>query len=97
MPIFEYRCPICGTEAEDWRRIANRDDPLTCQCGANMLPTIITPPAVDRSFLGSTNMPGYKCVVTDEYVTTKKRRREIMAERGLEEAAPLSFKPSESP
>jgi putative FmdB family regulatory protein len=92
MPEYEYRCAACGAEFERYRSMAEYAEPTRCDCGAMAARAIITPPHVDRAFLGSTNMPGYKCIVTDEYVTSKKKRREILARTGLEEAAPLSYK-----
>lgn len=34
MPIYEYRCPKCGTSFEKLRRFAEADEPIECpQCG----------------------------------------------------------------
>lgn len=35
MPIYEYRCPKCGTDFELMRRMAEIDKPAPCpKCGA---------------------------------------------------------------
>lgn len=35
MPIYEYRCPKCGTDFELMRRISEMNEPASCpQCGA---------------------------------------------------------------
>jgi len=35
MPVYEYRCPKCGTEFELMRPMSDMDKPALCpQCGA---------------------------------------------------------------
>ena len=34
MPIYEYRCPVCGNEFESIRPVSRADDPIDCKvCG----------------------------------------------------------------
>lgn len=34
MPIYEYRCPVCGHEFESIRPVSRADDPIECKaCG----------------------------------------------------------------
>lgn len=40
--------------------------------------------------LGGGSMPGYLCPVTDRFVTSRRERRNIMAEHGLIEAGDRS-------
>lgn len=34
MPIFDYRCPVCGIETEEL--VKKHDDEVKCSCGAIM-------------------------------------------------------------
>lgn len=81
--IYQYRCPQCGKEAEAYRTIANRHDGPPC-CGLKMQIEIRTAPYgyVDREIF-------YKCPVTNEGVTSKRQRREILAREGLVSAHEL--------
>jgi len=45
----------------------------------------ITPAMVQAQILGGGKCPGYQCVVTNEFVTSGKRRREIFAQHNLVE------------
>jgi putative FmdB family regulatory protein len=34
MPIYEYRCPSCGSISEIWQGVGTRSDPRQCKnCG----------------------------------------------------------------
>lgn len=81
MPIYDIACLSCKQEREVWRRM--NDPNPDCDCGGKTETVIRAAPMVDDAWLGSTKNPGYHCVVADEWVSTKKRRREIIAERGL--------------
>ena len=36
MPVYEYKCPKCGTVYEETRKIDDRDKPFTCpKCKAS--------------------------------------------------------------
>jgi len=35
MPIFEYRCKVCGHITEELRKYEDRDIPIVCECGAS--------------------------------------------------------------
>lgn len=63
------------------RKIADRHDgPMCCvQMKQKIVPTQIAP------VLGGGDLPGYHCPVSGEYVTSRKRRRDIMKEHNLME------------
>lgn len=82
MPTYTFRCP-CGEVKDAFRSIANREDGPICECGQKMA-KIITPVNI-APILGGGDMPGYKCPVTDQYVTSRRQRRNIMAEHDLVE------------
>lgn len=38
--IYEYECTECDLSVEKIRKMSEREDPVTCTCGAEMLPII---------------------------------------------------------
>ncbi|HDS30379.1 MAG TPA: zinc ribbon domain-containing protein [Firmicutes bacterium] len=55
MPIYEFKCPKCGTEFEDL--VANRGDSAPCpSCGCKKVERRISVPAPHQS-KGSANIP----------------------------------------
>lgn len=38
--LYEYRCPSCGEKAELQRKVAERNDPVPCDCGNLMERTV---------------------------------------------------------
>lgn len=83
MPLYTYQCAKNHTK-EQWSSISERESAPPCECGLSMK-MVITPVRINGAFLGSARNEGYKCPVTQEWVSTKKRRREIMAEHNLRE------------
>jgi len=84
MPVYSYRCEDCELMIDDITSIAHRNDSRQClSCGGEMrlkiMPTMVQP------VMGGGSFPGYECPVTGEFVTSRKRRREIMAENSLTE------------
>lgn len=83
MPRYAYRCP-CGLVAHEFNTIAERDSGPRC-CGTVMT-RVIEAPQIQAQILGGGALPGYECPVTGRYVTSRRERRNIMAEHGLVEA-----------
>ena len=84
MPLFSYQCPDCRDATTAFRAVASRNvGPLCC---GGMMHRIFEPPEIQAQILGGGETPGYHCVVTGEYVTSRTRRREIMKEHDLIEA-----------
>ena len=79
MPLYVYECQSCGRLEEAYRTVDDRDIPPDCHgpMKRKIVPTMIAP------VLGGGNFPGYKCPITDEFVTSRKRRREIIAENNI--------------
>ena len=78
-PLYTYRCPECGKTEDAYRAIAERNNGPMCHGPMSkiILPTMLQP------ILGGGAMPGYQCPVTDEFITSRNRRREIMREHNL--------------
>ncbi len=84
MPLYSYECEICDTVKDSYNTIAERRNAPHCWCGQPMelkiMPVNIAP------ILGGVDFPGYQCVVMDEYVSSRKRRKYIMDSNNLVEA-----------
>lgn len=76
--LYDYQCKTCGLETEEFNRIDERNTNAPLCCGQRMEIVIKSAPYgyVDRKI-------DYICPVTNEHVTSKKKRREIMAREGL--------------
>lgn len=83
MPLYTYQCPICDTQKDEYNTVAGRHNaPICCeQMDLVIMPTQLQP------VLGGGDFPGYQCIVTDKFVTSRKERRNIMAEYDLVETS----------
>lgn len=83
MPIYDFKCPAGHI---DRNVVARHDDTVTCTGCGQVTERYWgeTRLMFDRVF-GAHDMAGYHCPVTDEFVTSRKRRKQIMKEHGLEE------------
>lgn len=79
MPLYTYKCAECGKTEDAYRSMADRDHGPECH---GPMRKIITPTMVQQ-VMGGHAYPGYKCPVTGEFVSSRKRRREIMQEHNL--------------
>jgi len=84
MPIYTYRCNSCGSCQESINTIARRNDVPQCLTCGGQTNLKIVPPRI-APILGGSDFPGYQCPVTDQYVTSRKQRREIIAQYNLVE------------
>lgn len=85
MPIYQYRCPECGSEQDDFNRVDDRHEKSpVCACGTKTV-MVITP------VRGSVQPDAhYICPATGEQVTTWRKRRDTFAEHGLMDARDIS-------
>lgn len=81
MPTYDYQCTVCKKEILD--HFKRMDDPDPKHCGEPMEQVFMTPRMFERSFLGSARCEGYHCVVTDQWVDSKRKRNEIIKREGL--------------
>ena len=84
MPIYTYKCD-CGNQVDEFRHINQRHDAPLC-CGESM--RLAIQPTMLQPVLGGGDWDGYQCPVTDEFVTSRKRRKDIMKEHNLVEKDP---------
>ena len=83
MPIYTYSCPVCDKQKDQFNTIAGRNNGPSC-CEAMEL--VIMPTQL-QPVLGGGDFQGYQCIVTDKWVTSRKERRNIMAEHNLVETS----------
>ena len=80
-PLYSYKCGKCNKAKDQYNSIDARHNCPACECGGetklSIMPTQIAP------ILGGGDFPGYMCPVTDTYITSRKQRRNIMAEHDL--------------
>ena len=85
MPLYTYQCATCGRDADEFNKIADRDNGPAC-CGAAMArqlsaPMVMVPGGTDFA---------YKCQVTGENVQSMRKRKYIMEKHGLADARDYS-------
>ncbi len=83
MPQYTYKCQICDDITTRYNHISNRHNDEICECGGSCKLSI--QPTQLQPVLGGGEFQGYQCPVTDEYVTSRVRRRDIMREHDLVE------------
>jgi len=82
--IYDYACKSCGSETERVNKIDDRHTNAPVCCGEHM------PIVIKKAPMGYVDRPiYYRCPVTNEGVTSKSQRREIMAREGLVSAHEL--------
>ncbi len=90
MPLYSYQCKQCGEKSTKVNSIDNHKEGPGC-CG-EMMSQVIEATMVNAMILGGGSYPGYKCSVTGEYVTSRKRRTDIMKEHNLVECGGSDLK-----
>ena len=81
--LYEYECKKCGKELEAFRPIAMHDQGPEC-CGQMSKQVIRTAP---MGFVD--NMEEYRCPVTNQGVTSRRQRNDIMDRNYLIDANDL--------
>lgn len=83
--IYQYRCVDCDYITESSRPMAERNLPCECrECGGDTKLAISGGTGFYRVMGGADN-PGYMCPVTDQWVDSARKRREIMKAHDLRE------------
>lgn len=80
--LYSYRCKDCDHITEARRSIARMYDCPECsECGGGTKKIIV--PVAFKPVMGGADNPGYMCPVTDQWVDTERKRRNIEAEHDL--------------
>lgn len=83
MPTYTYRCGVCNDVSDHFNTVEDRHKGPQC-CG-QMASKVLTVAQI-APVLGGGDFPGYRCPVTDQYVTSRKQRVDIMKRHNLQEA-----------
>lgn len=78
MPLYSYECRECGAIRDEFRKVDNRNDPLTCKCGESMF----------KLLGGHSVVPDLQPYYDDNlesFVKSKQHRKKLMRERGVDE------------
>jgi putative FmdB family regulatory protein len=70
-PLYSYLCS-CGTEFDRFLKLAEYDQPQTCECGA-LARKLIKPTAIHVDF------PAYLSPASSKWITSRAERREDLA------------------
>lgn len=87
MPIYEFKCNN-GHLFDRFLKLANYNDPQTCECGAASV-KLLSRPAIHADF------PPYESPVTGKMITSRRERREDLARSGCVEYEPSMLQESE--
>ena len=82
--LYDYQCKQCKAETEAINKVDERNTNAPVCCDEPMVIIIKQAP---MGYMGRTI--DYICPVTNEHVTTKRQRRNIMAENNLKPAHEL--------
>ena len=81
MPTYDYQCGDCGGITTRFRKMDNRNDALSCECGSQMNLAILSAP------YGHVQPEAhYLCPVTGEKVTSWRQRKNLFAKHDLIDA-----------
>lgn len=78
MPLYSYRCTQCDSATDHYSSIAERHNGPEC-CDGRMTLQIVPVAVVGE-------MKPYYCVATEQMVTSRKQRRDVIKQHGLIEA-----------
>lgn len=83
MPLYELTCSN-GHKFDRFIKLANLDDPQTCECNAKA--TRVISPCMFS--IDATNFPAYQSPTTGRVISSKTQRREDMAASGCVDYEP---------
>ena len=75
MPLYEYQCKYCGKRAEAYRPMSASAFPHPCSCG-NFAARVLSPTPI------RTDLPGYQCPVTGNWIEGRKAHEENLKRNG---------------
>ena len=78
MPIYEYRCDLCGEVTDAYRSVADRDQAPECLCGGK------TQKIISRSRVHGDFAPYYDENL-ETHIKSKQHRKKVMKEQGVSE------------
>ncbi len=83
MPLYNLLCEN-GHKFDRFIKLANLDDPQTCECNAKATRMLSAP----MFNIDATNFPAYQSPTTGRWITSKTQRREDMSASGCVDYEP---------
>lgn len=78
MPLYEYECERCDKQKDEFRSIADRNAPITCECGGSMKKII-----AGYRVIG--DLEPYYDDNLQAHIRSKQHRKQVMREQGVSE------------
>lgn len=75
MPLYVYRCDMCGSQFERLVRLADHTPTALCECGHNALQKL-TAPMVNMDYAG------YECPVSGKWIEGRRAHEENLKRTG---------------
>lgn len=75
MPVYDYKCPACGSRFERFLRLSDYDQSQKCQCGVTAIKQLAAP-AVRGDYAG------YSCPVTGAWIEGRRAHEENLRKHG---------------
>lgn len=89
MPTYEYLCDECGSTLDRLVKIADREQPQTCECGGQANFGLFTPPRIDWLGMSYTSdSPEFKDHFENRIKKQKAREEKCMEANGDYGSAP---------
>ena len=85
MPLYSYHCATCGRDADEFSKIADRDNGPAC-CDAAMGRKLSAPMVMVPGGIGLS----YECPMTGEHVQSMRRRKYLMEQNNVVDSRELS-------
>lgn len=80
MPVYQYCCPECEKQVEEYRSIETRHEGPLCSCGSRMDKVISAPSMV------MPDIKPYRAVAGDRrWITSRSQHRQFLRDNGLVE------------
>lgn len=78
MPLYDYKCPECSREDEILLKLAELDEPISCECGGSMVRKV-SPVALHGILFSNVRVLGNG----DFVATSNKEVRDYEAQTGM--------------
>lgn len=76
MPLYDYKCPMCGIQQGVFKRIADLELPEPCERCKQPMVQVLSAPAVFGDY------PGYECPITGNWIEGRKAHLENLKKHG---------------
>lgn len=81
MPIYSYRCPYCGTQRDEYRKVDDRDNAPFCMCEQNMHGILPMSRVVTAPYIAPDIQP-YQSMIDGSWITSRSKHAEHLKQHG---------------